>query len=159
MEKEKEPILDFFKKVAIFSDLDDRALHELSNLFLEKKYKQGDTIFAEDSIGSTMMIIYSGEVRVSQAPNPETEEALIVLKKGDFFGEMAVLEDLPRSATTIAHTDSVILEISREHFMNFIELDSSSGNKILIKLAKIVSARLREADKKLKAFTDLTKWI
>lgn len=159
MEKEKEPILDFFKNVAIFSDLDDRALHELSNLFLEKEYKQGDTIFSEDSIGNTMMIIYTGEVRVSQTPNPETEEALIVLKKGDFFGEMAMLEELPRSATTIAHTDCVILEINRNHFMNFVEVDSNSGIKILIKLAKIVSARLREADKKLKAFTDLTKWI
>lgn len=159
MEQEKEPILSFFKKVEIFSDLDDRALQELSNLFSEQKYKEGETIFSEDSMGKSMMIIYEGEVRVSQTPNPDTEEALIVLKKGDFFGEMAVLEDLPRSATTIAHADAVILEISREHFMKFIELDNNSGLKILIKLAKIVSARLREADKKLKAFTDLTKWI
>lgn len=159
MEQEKESILEFFKKVDIFSDLENRALQELSNLFSEKRYKQGETIFEEDSIGNSMMIINSGEVRVSQTPNPDTEEALIVLKKGDFFGEMAVLEDLPRSATTIAHTDAAILEISREHFIKFIELDSNSGLKILIKLAKIVSARLREADKKLKAFTDLTKWI
>jgi CRP-like cAMP-binding protein len=159
MEKKKEPILDFFKKVEIFSDLENRALQELSNLFLENEYKEGEIIFAEESIGSTMMIIYSGEVRVSQTPNPETEEALVVLKKGDFFGEMAMLEDLPRSATAIAHKDVVILEIDREHFLKFIELDNKSGIKIMIKLAKIVSARLREVDKKLKAFTDLTKWI
>ncbi len=159
MEQEKEYILDFFKKVEIFSDLDDRALHELSNLFAEKNYRQGDIIFKEESTGDSMMIIYDGEVRVSHAPDPSVEEALVVLKKGDFFGEMAVLEDLPRSATIIAHTDTVILEISREHFMKFIELDHNSGLKIVIRLAKIMSSRLREADKKLKVFQDLTKWI
>jgi len=159
MQKEKESILEFFKKVEIFSGLDDRALHELSNLFTEKDYKRGDIIFEEESMGYTMMIIHAGEVRVSQTPNPDTEEALVVLKKGDFFGEMAVLEDLPRSATTIAHTESNILEISREHFWKFIEIDNNSGLKIVTKLARIISGRLREADKKLKAFTDLTKWI
>lgn len=159
MQQANGSILEFFKKVEIFSGLDDRALHELSNLFAEKNYKQGDIIFDEESMGNTMMIIYSGEVRVSQTPNPDTEEALIVLKKGDFFGEMAVLEDLPRSATTIAHTDANILEITREHFWKFIELDNNSGLKIVTKLARIISGRLREADKKLKAFTDLTKWI
>jgi CRP-like cAMP-binding protein len=159
MQQANGSILEFFKKVEIFSGLEDRALHELSNLFAEKNYKQGDIIFDEESMGNTMMIIYSGEVRVSQTPNPDTEEALIVLKKGDFFGEMAVLEDLPRSATTIAHTDANILEITREHFWKFIELDNNSGLKIVTKLARIISGRLREADKKLKAFTDLTKWI
>jgi CRP-like cAMP-binding protein len=159
MQQENDSVLEFFKKVDIFSGLDDRALHELSNLFAEKNYKQGDIIFQEESIGNTMMIIFGGEVRVSQTPNPEMEEALVVLKNGDFFGEMAVLEDLPRSATTIAHTDAVILEISREHFWKFIELDNKSGLKIVTKLARIISARLREADKKLKAFTDLAKWI
>ncbi|MCK4766012.1 MAG: cyclic nucleotide-binding domain-containing protein [Candidatus Aminicenantes bacterium] len=159
MTEKNESIEDFFKTVDIFSDLDDRALQELGNLFFENKFEVGEMIFEEGSIGDAMMVIFSGEVRVSQTVGPETEEALVVLKKGDFFGEMAVLEDLPRSATTIAHKESVILEISRDYFMKFIETDNKSGIKILIKLAKIVSARLREADKKLQAFTDLTKWI
>ena len=159
MEQEKESILDFLRSVDLFSDLDDRALQELSNLFIENKFKQGETIFDEGSMGNSMMIITAGEVRVSQTPNPDTEETLIVLKKGDFFGEMAVLENLPRSATAIAHEDVVLVEIDQVHFMKFIELNSSSGIKILVKLARIMSARLREADIKLKTFTDLTKWI
>ncbi len=159
MGQDKDQILDIFKHLDIFSDLDEQALKELSNLFVEKRYKEGEIIFEEDSIGDSMMIIISGQVRVSQTPDPDTEEALIVLKKGDLFGEMAVLEALPRSATTIAHSDVVILEINRIYFMKFIELDHKSGVRILLKLAKILSSRLREADNKLKAFTSLTKWI
>lgn len=159
MSTEKDTVLTIFRRLDIFSDLDDRALKELSNLFVEKRFREGDIIFKEDSIGNSMMLITSGEVRVSQTPYPDTEEALIVLKTGELFGEMAVLEDLPRTATAIAHTDVIILEISRLYFLKFIESDPKSGVKILFKLARILSSRLRETDNKLRAFTCLTRWI
>ena len=92
------------------------------------------------------MVIISGEVRITQRAKVSGEETLTVLKKGDFFGEMALLEDLPRSATAIAHSDTFMLEISRDKFLHFIEKDTASGVKILFTLAKILSARLREAD-------------
>jgi len=159
MSTDKDTILAIFRHLDIFSDLDTQALQELSNLCAEKRHPEGEIIFKEDSIGDSMMLIVSGEVRVSQTPDPETEEALIILKAGDLFGEMAVLEDLPRTATAIAHTDTVILEISREYFLKFIESDHQSGVKILLKLARILSSRLRETDNKLRAFTSMTRWI
>ena len=106
-----------------------------------------------------MMMITSGEVRISQISDPQTEEALIVLKKGDVFGEMALLDDMPRSATAIANTNVIIFEIQRGRFLNFIETNKGAGVKILMKLAKILSSRLRETDAKVKAFVSLTKWI
>ncbi len=159
MGQQTENVIEIFSKLELFADLDERGLLELSNIVTRKEYKQGEVIFEEDSIGDSMMIIIGGEVRVSQTQGVSSEEALVVLKKGDFFGEMAALEALPRTATAIAHTDAVILEMSREHFMHFIEADNKSGIRILVKLAQILSARLREADKKLKTFQDLTKWI
>jgi CRP-like cAMP-binding protein len=72
---------------------------------------------------------------------------------------MALIEDLPRSATTMAHTNVIIFEISRDNFLNYIKGDSESGIKIVLKLAKILSARLRETDKKLEAFVNLSQWI
>jgi len=159
MGKEKAFVLEIFKKIALFSDLEPKALEELCNLFFEKNFKEGEVIFKDESIGDSMMIIASGEVRVSQTPDPDTEETLIILKEGDFFGEMAVLEELPRTATAIAHTDVTILEINRMYFLRFIEIDNRSGVKILLKLAKNISSRLRETDNKLKAFTSLTRWI
>jgi CRP/FNR family cyclic AMP-dependent transcriptional regulator len=104
-------------------------------------------------------VIISGEVRISQRADVSGEETLIVLKQGDFFGEMALLEDLPRSATAIAHSDTFMLEISRDKFLRFIEKDTVSGVKILFTLANILSSRLREADIKIKAFVNLSQWI
>jgi CRP/FNR family transcriptional regulator len=159
MESGSDFILKVLKELKIFSDLDIDALKHLSQLFEEKVYKNGAIIFEEGSVGNSMMVIALGKVRVSQKPNPETEEALKVLKTGDVFGEMALLEDLPRSATIIAHSDVVILEIKREKFLNFLDQDNKNGLKIVLKLAQILSSRLREADLKLKTFVDLTQWI
>lgn len=152
-------VLDILCDLDIFTDIKTDDLKDLSSLFEERIFKRGEIIFDEGSVGSTMMIIASGEVRISQKADQETEEALVVLKKGDIFGEMALLEDLPRSATTISHTDVIIFEIGRENFLAFIESHSYSGMKIVLKLARTLSARLREADVKLKAFVSLSKWI
>jgi CRP/FNR family cyclic AMP-dependent transcriptional regulator len=158
METDIGLVLDILKSMEIFADLEYQPLYELSQLFVEKIYNEGETIFEEDSIGTTMMVITSGKVRISQRPDPQTEEALIMLKKGDVFGEMALLEEMPRSATAIAHTNVIILEIRREDFLNFVEVHPKYGIKILLRLSKILSSRLRETDLKLKAFVTLSKW-
>jgi CRP-like cAMP-binding protein len=151
-------VVNLLKGMEIFSDLDFQPLKELSQLFEENIYNEGDIIFEEDSIGNSMMIITSGKVRISQRPDPDSEEALIFLSRGDIFGEMALLDDLPRSATAIAHSDVIIFEISRKNFLYFIDLNTAAGVKILFKLAKILSSRLRETDLKLKTFITLSKW-
>ncbi len=152
-------ILNILTEIELFSELDYNSLTNLSNLFEEKIYNQDEIIFKEDSIGTSMMMITSGEVRISQISDPQTEEALIILKKGDVFGEMALLEDMPRSATVIANTNVIIFEVQREKFLSFLENNKEAGVKILMKLAKILSSRLRETDAKVKAFVSLTKWI
>jgi CRP/FNR family cyclic AMP-dependent transcriptional regulator len=154
-----ELIFSILKELDIFSDLDEKALVTLSQLFEENEYLQDDIIFDEGSIGTSMMIIAQGKVRVSQKADHRTEEALKVLRTGELFGEMALLEDLPRSATVIAHTNVIIISINRESFINFLEIDCKNGLKIMLKLAKTLSARLREADMKLKTFVNLTQWI
>jgi len=159
MQYHEDFIASILKRLNLFSDLEAHALLKLSSLFREKVFKGGDIVFDEDSIGNSMMVITSGEVRVSQKSDPDNEEALIVLKKGDLFGEMGLLEDLPRSATVIAHTNVVILEIEREAFLEFLNNECEAGVKILIKLSRILSSRLRDTDTKLKTFISLTKWL
>ncbi len=151
-------VLSILKGLDIFSDLELPAQERLSMMFQERAFNQGETIFEEGSIGNSMMLITSGEVRVSQKPKPGEEEALIVLREGDVFGEMALIEDLPRSADTIAHSDVIIFEISRDNFMEYIDADCRSGLRILLKLAKILSSRLRDTDNKLKAFAVMSQW-
>jgi len=159
MDQEKDVIIDIFKKLQLFSELDNAAIRELTLLAEERLFHKGDTIFEESTAGQSIMVIVSGEVRITQRARVSGEETLTVLKPGDFFGEMALLDELPRSATAIAHSDTFMLEISREKFLRFIEKDTVSGVKILFTLARILSFRLREADVKIKAFVNLSQWI
>ncbi|NIM15138.1 MAG: cyclic nucleotide-binding domain-containing protein [Candidatus Aminicenantes bacterium] len=159
MELKKNFVLSILKGLDIFSDLDEQALTELGHLFKERIYDQKEVIFEEGSIGNSMMVIASGEVRISQIPDPKTEEALVILKKGDVFGEMGLLDDLPRSATPIAHTNVITLEISRDDFLNYVLKNCENGVKILLKLSRTLSLRLRETDAKLKAFVSLSQWL
>lgn len=158
MEMKDDFVIDVLKHADIFEDLDRRTLHELSQLFLEKVYNEGEVIFEEESIGTSMMVVMSGKVRISQRDGSQSEEALIMLKKGDVFGEMNLFEGLPRSASAIAHTNVILLEIRREEFLHFIMANSDQGVQILMKLGRIMSARLREADLKLKTFMKLNQW-
>lgn len=152
-------VLSMLSGLDLFTGLEVSALLHLVASFKEHVYEQGEIIFHDGSIGNSMMVIASGEVRVSQTSESNMEEALVILKRGDIFGEMALIEDLPRSATTIAHSNVITLEISRADFLNFIQQDSASGVKILMRLCQILSARLRETDVKLKTFVSLTQWI
>jgi CRP/FNR family transcriptional regulator, cyclic AMP receptor protein len=159
MSADKDIIIDILKNLSLFCELNYGAVKELTYLFSERVFQGGETIFEENATGNSLLVIISGEVRITQRANVSGEETLTVLKKGDFFGEMALLEDLPRSATAIAHSDTFIMEIGRERFLHFVEKDPASGVKILITLARSLSARLREADGKIKAFVNLSQWI
>lgn len=159
MKLNDEFILSLLSRIDLFEKVDPKELMELSHLFIERIFSTNEVIFAEDSIGSSMMIIASGEVRISQKTATNTEEALVIIKKGDVFGEMTLMEDLPRSASVIAHTDVITLEIERDDLVNFMERNPNAGVRILLKLGKILSARLRETDIKLKAFVNLAQWV
>ncbi|HEX7502453.1 MAG TPA: cyclic nucleotide-binding domain-containing protein [Acidobacteriota bacterium] len=156
---DKDIIIEILKNLRLFRELSYGAVKELAYLFSERVFLGGETIFEENDTGNSLLVIISGEVRITQRANVSGEETLTVLKKGDLFGEMALLEDLPRSAAAIAHNDALIVEISRERFLHFVEKDTVSGVKILLILGKILSARLREADLKIKAFLNLSQWI
>ena len=132
MSADKDIIIDILKNLSLFSELNYSAVKELTYLFSDRVFQGGETIFEENDTGNSLLVIISGEVRITQRANVSGEETLTVLKQGDFFGEMALLEDLPRSATAIAHSDTFMLEIGRERFLHFLEKDPASGVKILV---------------------------
>ena len=75
MQYQEDFIAGILKRLSLFSDLEGASLLKLSKLFKEKIFKEGDTVFTEDSVGNSMMIITSGEVRVSQKSDPGNREA------------------------------------------------------------------------------------
>jgi CRP-like cAMP-binding protein len=108
--------------------------------------KTGEYVFREGDLGTEMYIINEGKVEILNQVGDE-EQILAVLEKGDFFGEMSVLEDLPRAASARALTDLRLLQINGSTFDHLLQ-----GNpEIAVRMMRKLSRRLRETDELLKA--------
>lgn len=104
----------------------------------------GTILFHENDPGEEMFIIQTGKVKIGKKVR-NVEKTLVVLGKGEFFGEMAILNDKPRSATAEVLEDSEILVIDRKTFETMIR-----GNaEIALRIIKKLSARLQEADNQI----------
>jgi CRP/FNR family transcriptional regulator len=106
-----------------------------------KEYKDGDVIFKEGEPGDSMYIIHEGQVRiVKSVANKET--TLAVLKEGEFFGEMAIIDNEPRSASAVAQGEIKLIELDNKIFEEQIK----NNPKIIMQILRKMSQRLRNAD-------------
>jgi len=109
-----------------------------------KDYKAGQVIFCEFEPGTSFYMIRKGKVRISKIS--ETQEKILdVLTEGSIFGEMAILEQAPRSATAIAETDTSLIEFTKENFKDLL----SQYPDLLASLIRILSKRIFEAKRRL----------
>ncbi len=111
---------------------------------LGRDYKDGDNIFEENSIGKEMYIILTGKVKVTKERG-DVETTLATLEEGDFFGEMSLFDNNPRSATVMALGDVKLLEINQKNFLKKISRDPSLAFRMLEKM----SQRIRKSDEKI----------
>src|SRR5262245_29710593 len=107
--------------------------------------KEGEYVFREGELGTEMYIINEGKVEIINQGGDE-EQVLAVLEKGDFFGEMSVLEDLPRAASARALTDVRLLQINGTTFDQLLR----SNPEIAVRMMRKLSRRLREMDDLMK---------
>jgi CRP-like cAMP-binding protein len=105
------------------------------------RFKAGQVIFTEGQRGSEMFIVEDGEVEIVRRRGAE-DRSLVVLEAGDFFGEMALLEDLPRSATARALSDCRLLPIDASTF----DLMLRDHPEVAIRIMRMLSRRLRQFD-------------
>ena len=111
-----------------------------------KVYEPGDTLCVEGEIGEEMFIIQSGEVRIHKKVR-DKETTLAILKAGDFFGEMSIIDNETRSASATAENECKIIILSRDIFESQIK----TNPKIIMSILRKMSERLRQADRQIKA--------
>jgi CRP-like cAMP-binding protein len=111
-----------------------------------KSFPKGTVLFREGDLGRDMFIVQQGKVQVKKSVG-STEEILAELSAGEFFGEMALLIGLDRSATVEVIEDSKLLVISPETFASLLKSDI----EIALKMLKKMAARLRALDEHLEA--------
>lgn len=141
----------FLHSLELFSELTGGEMGELVHSLHARTYRSDEVVFMEGDIGRALFILESGKVELTRRGPDGKTVLLYTLKPGDFFGEMALLESLPRSATATA------AEPSRLHLLYRTKLDSmlSShpriGVTIMAHLARLLSARLRRVSGELAA--------
>jgi len=111
---------------------------------LGKDHKDGDIIFEENSVGREMYIVLTGKAIVIKERG-DVETTLATLEEGDFFGEMSLFDNNPRSATVKALGDVKLLEINQKNFLKKISRDPSLAFRMLEKM----SQRIRITDEKI----------
>ena len=133
--------IDFLKRVSMFEDLDQRSLEAIANAAIEQRYEPGQEIVRQGDTGVGAFIIRSGKVEVVQDRSGK-ETKLAELHSGDVFGEMALLDEFPRSATVRAVEPTTALGIQRWHFKGILE----SHPQIALALLPMLTRRIRNAE-------------
>jgi len=152
---------DLLAQIPLFEGLSDADREALAQKLQERSYKQGETVFAKGDQGSSMYIVLSGAVQIFlPPPEGDADGQRVVLKDsrtGEYFGELSLFDDKPRSASVEATVETTLLELTREEFADHLGRSKSAAMSILSEMAE----RLRETNAMLsqRAATNVVKEI
>ena len=133
------------KNVQLFSELSKRDLERLAKLMVPRSVRAGETIIKENDQAAGFFVISSGKVEAVRGADTDNAQTLATFGPGDFFGEMALFEGFPRSATVKAVEDTECLAMTRWDFM----AELKNHPEIAVGMLPILVRRLREADARL----------
>lgn len=143
-----EELKTVLHKTNLFSDLIDRELDIIIGAMEIKPYPLNSNVFQEGVIGREFYIILSGSVQVFKADGKQKEHQIAKLKAGQTFGEMALLDQMPRSASVSTLENSSLAILTQESFQRLQKEASEVYTHVLLNMAKEFSARLRSMDDK-----------
>jgi len=149
-DKEEADVFDILKKVPIFQDLGRREFNKIESILHRRNWNVDQAIINEGDPGLGMYIIVAGEVRITQTGEDGVQQQLATLTGGDFFGEQALLDESPRTASAFANEPCRIIGFFRPDLLELIESNPRSGLKIVMRLSQMISVRLRHTNRLLK---------
>jgi len=142
------------KEIELFSGFHDRAISAIKSCLEEKEIKKGDYVFKIKTEGDEMYFVKKGVVKI-QLPLPGgNSHHLATISKGDFFGDMAFLDKLIRSADAIASEDTCVYELSRKKFDEISKNYPEISGQFFEKLAFVIANRLRLANMEINTLQD-----
>lgn len=137
--------IDLLRKVPLFSGLEDDDLESLLAVTTRRKFPKEAVVFFEQDLGDALFMIVSGRVKVTILSDDGREIILAVLTDNDFFGEMSLLDNEPRSATAIALQETEMAVLHQRDFLSIVE----KRPRVAINLLSVLSARLRKANQQI----------
>lgn len=137
------------RKVELFASLKDEALELIARVATEESYPTGTKIFEHGAAGDKLYLILEGRVRISREVPGMGEEALAILGPGQIFGEMALVDESPRSADALVHNSCRLLAIPKDGFDDLLFLHKDLAYEVLWSILRTLVRRLRETTDKL----------
>lgn len=150
--------LEQLRGIDLFSGLKESALELLARISTQEDHERGSRIFRHGDVGEKLYLILEGKVRISREVPGMGEEALAVLGPGEVFGEMALLDDAPRSADAVVHEGCKLLAIPRDGFDDLLFLNKELAYEVLWTVVSILVKRLRETNDKLTFLSTSSKF-
>jgi len=135
-------ITDLLKQIPLFESMPDSEHRHLAALLQRRSLKKGEILFHKGDKGSSFFIIIKGLIKIGVSNKLGDEVTLALLGNGDFFGEMALLDEQPRSADATAMEASLLYVLNRDDFFPFLSKNENAVRSIL----RALSIRLRRAD-------------
>ena len=141
--------VEHLAKIRFFAGLPAAYLRRIADIGHEETHNGAAVIFAEGDKGDKFFLILDGSVRISRMVPGMGEEAIAVLKSGAYFGEMALIDDVPRSAHAIAHEKCRLFVIRKEALEDLLFVDRDLAYELLWNFVRTLSGRLRETNDKM----------
>ncbi len=136
--------IETLRGVSLFKYLTYKELVKVVNITTTRQFPKGFQIFAENTSGETLFIVLEGGIKLTVKG-----QELAVLNPGTHFGEMALVDKAPRSATATTTTDTRLLAIERSHFYELMRQDPTMSVKLMWSFMQVLNARLRIANRDL----------
>jgi CRP-like cAMP-binding protein len=144
------------RSLALFRHLPEARLEELAGVLVAQTAAAGVLIFEEGSAGDAMFLLVRGQVRIESRLEAGGFAELALLSPGDSFGEMALIEHVPRSARAVAHTDVSLLVLESRDLDRWLASDPRAAMGFFAELLRVVSHRLRRTSQELVLLYDVS---
>lgn len=136
-------------KIQLFRGLAPAGLERVASIAHEESHPVGHVLFRESDVGDKLYLVTEGKVRISRNVAGMGEEALAVLGPGSSFGEMALIDDVPRSADAIVHERARLVVLSKDAMQDLLFLHKDLAYEILWNIVRVLATRLRDTNDKM----------
>lgn len=146
------PIKDYAGRLSANPKLQEFTRAEIETILEHGDYEtfaKNDTIIKEGGLGDRMFVVLEGEVSISKNLSDKVVFFITSLKAGDFFGEMSLISDYPRSANAIANTDVKAISLSRERFQEMKKTHPDEFTKLTWVISRTLSERLYKLEERI----------
>jgi CRP-like cAMP-binding protein len=151
----KPDTFDAIRGSILLRGMNNTELARLASVCEERQLAAGTTIFIENMPGESLFLIRRGAVRVSRMFAEGNEKVLIVLGPADVFGEMAVIDGLPRAATARVVDDAELISLRKQDFARLCQEHPALALKLVLNIVTVFSRQVREANEE---YREMLTW-